>query len=217
MSEEPSLASEFSTYCYHYANAINYLSDGCTKPRGRASTEAQQERETVKENLKQAYRYFRTIEVDLDMQKNDYERFFKPSSATDEAVVRFFRILSYVGVTVGAEVEAEIWENAQEFQRVVRELKNAGQNEGVVAHREIFDIWEQLRKRLVAILRATATAKGDPTHQSWNEIEDSDILNIPRYFVDTSNAEAIGVQPSFAGSSARSHSSDIIFTLTVPG
>lgn len=215
MSEAPPSAFEFGLYCCHYADAIKCLFDRRNEKKDLATAQAQD----VAENLMKASDYFMNTSSDPGIQKCDYERFFEPSSGMDEPVVNFFRTLSYAGITAGADAEVEDQENAQEFAKVAMSTRSALKNAGVTDVIQRINHWINLRRGLVAVLRATAISKGEHLHRL--DIEDSDILNIPRYFVDASAppaSEATGVQSSFVGTSAQSRLSgvSITFTLTVP-
>lgn len=136
----------------------------------------------------------------------------------DEPVVNF-RTLSYAGITAGADAQVEDRKSAQEFAKVAMSTRFALASAGVTDVIQRINDWIDLRRGLVAVLRATATSKGEHLHQL--DIEDSYFLNIPTYFVDTpapSAVEATGVQSSFAGTSAQSRliMVNITFTLTAP-
>lgn len=193
MSKAGSVAFQFGLYCFRYVDVINSLFDPQIEPKELAEANTQAQIEIVKENLLQAFTYFKTIGVDPDIQEGNYERFFDPSSSTDETVVKFFRTLGYVGVTSGVDAEVENQENADLFARVATATKVALENAGdAVNGRQRINDWVKLRKKMVTVLRATAIAKGGDTQESLMEIGDSDILYI--YAGDSSPSQTSDIE-----------------------
>lgn len=113
--DQSSLASVFSIYCRHYADAIVELLF-VDKPLSV-------ERERVSKNLKTVSTYFERIKEQRNVKSDDYKPFFEPSGARATEAFEFVGMLSYIGILVEPEVTDERRRNAAEYWKVASETR----------------------------------------------------------------------------------------------